>query len=182
VSISGDTLLVKGAADTVHVLVSDVDGDALRDGIDPCPRDPLNKVAERCRRASQAYPVLDHLLTQTAFSISSPQTNVRVITATYENTSDTPIRNPFFEVTEINGQNLLLNADEGPAGVGATLSPDVGDGVLSQRNVLAPPGPFPTFPGETIQVEFVIRYRSRRVPLAFSVVFRGDPLPPITSD
>ena len=50
------------------------------------------------------------------------------ITATFTNTSDTAIGNPFFEVTDLTGGNVLVNGDAGPGGPGATLSPDVGDG------------------------------------------------------
>jgi hypothetical protein len=160
-ALNGDTLMISPPrSDVTYVLVSDVDGDGERDGRDPCVRDPLNNTAGGCRRDSSLYPNLDDHLTLTAYSESAPAINRRVGTATYTNSSNTPIRNPFFELTAINGRNLLINADEGPAGVGATLSPDVGDGVLS--------------PGETMQVEFVIRYRSRREPLAFTVVFRGE--------
>lgn len=48
------------------------------------------------------------------------------ITATFTNTSSTFIGNPFFQVTELSHRNLLLNADAGPGGAGATLTPDVG--------------------------------------------------------
>jgi hypothetical protein len=64
------------------------------------------------------------------------------ITATFTNTSDTPLRTPFFTVTDLSGDNLLLNADEGTQGVGAARTPEVGDGVLA--------------PGETMTVDFVI--------------------------
>ena len=40
------------------------------------------------------------------------------ITATFTNTSATPLRVPFFEVTALSGENLLLNADESPGGSG----------------------------------------------------------------
>ena len=46
------------------------------------------------------------------------------ITATFTNTSDTAIGNPFFEVADLTGGNLLVNADAGPGGPGATLSPE----------------------------------------------------------
>ena len=52
------------------------------------------------------------------------------ITATFTNTSDTPLRFPFFTVTELSGDNLLLNADEGAMGVGATV-PLVVEGEVS---------------------------------------------------
>ena len=48
------------------------------------------------------------------------------ITATFTNASTTAIRRPFFEVTELSGGNVLINASSGPGGVGATLTPDVG--------------------------------------------------------
>jgi hypothetical protein len=64
------------------------------------------------------------------------------ITATFTNTSATPLRSPFFTVTELSGDNRLLNADEGIMGVGATLTPAVGDSILA--------------PGETVAVDFVI--------------------------
>lgn len=56
------------------------------------------------------------------------------ITATFTNTSNapTPIFSPYFKVVKLTGGNLLLNADGGAGGVGATLTPDVGDdGVFS---------------------------------------------------
>jgi hypothetical protein len=64
------------------------------------------------------------------------------ITATFTNTSDTPLRFPFFTVTELSGDNRLLNADEGIMGVGATLTPDVGDRILAL--------------GEMVVVDFVL--------------------------
>jgi hypothetical protein len=64
------------------------------------------------------------------------------VTATFTNTSATALRSPFFTVTELSGGNLLLNADEGTQGVGATLTPEAGDHMLA--------------PGETVTVEFVI--------------------------
>jgi hypothetical protein len=64
------------------------------------------------------------------------------ITATFTNTSDTPLRFPFFTVTELSGGNLVLNADEGTQGVGATVTLEAGDRVLA--------------PGETVTVDFVI--------------------------
>ncbi len=66
-----------------------------------------------------------------------------VFQARFTNTSSTPINAPFFQVTQLSGGNLLLNADGGPGGVGATLTPDVGaDRVLT--------------PGETFTTEFDI--------------------------
>ena len=44
----------------------------------------------------------------------------------FTNTSDTPLRFPFFG-EELSGDNLVLNADRGPGGVGATVTPEVGE-------------------------------------------------------
>jgi hypothetical protein len=83
------------------------------------------------------------------------------ITATFTNTSDTPLRFPFFTVTEISGNNLLLNAAEGIMGVGATLTPEVGDNILS--------------PGETITVDFLIALQAEER-FRFVVDLFGEPL------
>jgi len=84
------------------------------------------------------------------------------ITATFTHTSEMPLRFPFFEVTILSGGNLLLNADEGPRGVGATLTPEVGGRVL--------------FPGETVIVDFVIGLQAR-APFTFVVELFGEPVP-----
>ena len=81
------------------------------------------------------------------------------ITATFTNTSGTAIGNPFFEVTDLTGGNLLVNADAGPGGPGATLSPDVGDGILS--------------PGESTTVSFVIGLATHEA-FSFRVSVKGD--------
>jgi hypothetical protein len=84
------------------------------------------------------------------------------ITATFTNTSDTPLRVPFCTATELSGDNLLLNADEGVQGVGATRTLEAGDGVLT--------------PGETVVVDFVIGLQER-VPFRFFVDLFREPLP-----
>jgi hypothetical protein len=167
-AISGDTVfvgslhggIIKGSL-PIHVYVADVDRDGVRDGIDPCPRDPLNNVAGACQRASAVHPVQDELLTQGDVT-SETRGRRQIITATFTNTSDTAVQNPFFEVTELTGGNVLLNGDAGRGGIGATLSPDVGDGVLS--------------PGESMTVTFRIQLRTHD-PFQFFVTFHGDPLP-----
>jgi hypothetical protein len=83
------------------------------------------------------------------------------ITATFTNTSDTALRFPFFTVTALSGDNRLLNADEGTQGVGATLTPDVGDRVLD--------------PGETVTVDFVIGLQVRER-FTFFVNLFGEPM------
>jgi hypothetical protein len=84
------------------------------------------------------------------------------ITATFTHTRDTPLRVPFFEVAALSGGNLLLNADGAPGGVGATRTPEVGDGVLS--------------PGETGVVDFVIGLQAQ-APFTFEVELFGEPVP-----
>jgi outer membrane protein assembly factor BamB len=66
-----------------------------------------------------------------------------VIVAKFDNTSDKTIVNPFFEVIQLTGGNLLLNADGGPGGVGATMTPP---GSLTT----------PLLPGETGTYQFRI--------------------------
>ena len=130
-ALSGDTAFLPGAAaGTLDVYVADTDRDGVRDGIDACPRDPLNNVEGGCTRNSAAYLVLDDLITLGDVATETRGDEFH-ITATFTNTSDTAIGNPFFEVTELTGGNVLVNADAGPGGPGATLSPDVGDGILS---------------------------------------------------
>jgi hypothetical protein len=84
------------------------------------------------------------------------------VTGTSTNTSPTALRAPFFEVTTLSGGNLLLNADGEPGGVGTTLTPDVGDGVLA--------------PGETVTANFVIGLQER-APFTFVVELFGEPVP-----
>jgi hypothetical protein len=84
------------------------------------------------------------------------------ITLTLTSVSNTAIRHPFIEVVELSGGNLLRNADSGPAGVGAILTPDVGDDVLS--------------PQEAVTVTFIISLTSReRYRFLFQVL--GEPVP-----
>jgi hypothetical protein len=60
------------------------------------------------------------------------------IASIFTNSSETEIVRPFVRVTELSGGNLLLNAEEGPAGVGARVIPDVGpDGILSPGESLS---------------------------------------------
>jgi hypothetical protein len=83
------------------------------------------------------------------------------ITATFTNTSDTPLRFLFFGVSELSGGNLLLNADDGMGGVGATLTPDVGDAVLAV--------------GEPVTVVFVIGLQTPEQ-FTFLVDLFGEPV------
>jgi hypothetical protein len=160
--VGGDTVFLStSVGNAIEMYVVDTDRDGLRDGADPCLRDPLNNVAGGCQRASTVHPVLDELIAQGDVT-SETRGRQHIITATFTNTSDTAVRNPFFEVTELTGGNVLLNGDAGRGGIGATLSPDVGDGVLS--------------PGESMTATFRIRLRSLD-PFQFFVSFHGDAVP-----
>jgi hypothetical protein len=165
VAISEDTALLGtsltdpgGQQTTIDVYVADTDRDGLRDSADACPRDPFDNIEGGCARDSAAYPVLDGFLTQDDVQVASSGQPF-VIRATFTNSSDTVIANPFFEVTELSGGNELANADAGPGAVGATLSPDVGDGILA--------------PGESMTATFVI-FLSTRNPFTFHVTVRGE--------
>ena len=165
VAIGGDTALLgdfvpgSGRQETmIDVYVADTDRDGIRDSADPCPRDPLNNVVGGCARDSAASPVLDGLLTLDDVHIASSGEPF-VIRATFTNSSATAIANPFFEVTDLSGGNELANADAGPGAVGATLSPDVGDGILA--------------PDESMTATFVIHLNTRN-PFTFHVTVRGE--------
>ncbi len=163
-AISGDTLLLGNTqtgfgARAIEVYVSDVDRDGIRDDADRCPRDPLN--SPNCQRTSVAHPIVDELLALTDVTVLSSG-DPFVISATFTNDSQTAIANPFFEVTELTGGNQILNVDGGSRSIGATLSPDVGDGIL--------------LPGESVTVEFVIRLETRD-PFRLFVTARGDAAP-----
>jgi hypothetical protein len=143
---------------TIDVYVADTDRDGLRDRIDACPRDPLNNVDGGCGRNSEAYLVLDDLVALEDVTTETRGDEFHV-TATFTNTSAAAIANPFFDVTELTEGNALVNADAGPGGVGATLSPDVGDGIVSA--------------GESVTVTFTIRLAARD-PFRFHVSIRGE--------
>ena len=84
------------------------------------------------------------------------------ITATFTNASTIPVRKPFFQVVELSGGNVLINADLGPGGVGAILTPDVG----SDR-ILAP--------SESVTAEFRIGLQTLN-PFTFLVDVMGEPI------
>jgi hypothetical protein len=119
--------------------------------------------------AVEFFPIVNDLVAlvgdvDTAFdptSVANGPAGTFTIRATFTNTSDTPLRAPFFVVTALSGDNLLLNADEGAQGVGATRTPDVGDGVLA--------------PGETVTVDFVIGLHTPER-FTFFVDLFGEPL------
>jgi hypothetical protein len=119
--------------------------------------------------AFEFFPIVNNLVTldpslDTAFDptpVPGGPAGTFTIGATFTNTSGTSLRFPFFSVTELSGDNLLLNAEEGARGVGATITPDVGDQVLS--------------PGETVQVDFAIGLQTA-TPFTFFVDLFGEPL------
>jgi hypothetical protein len=83
-----------------------------------------------------------------------------VVVAKFDNTSDKTIVNPFFEVIQLSGGNLLLNADGAPGGVGATMTPP--ESLTT-----------PLLPGETGTYEFRIGLQ-KLAPFAFSVSMLGE--------
>jgi hypothetical protein len=83
------------------------------------------------------------------------------ITATFTNTSTTPLRFPFFSVSDLTGDNLVLNADGAPGGVGATVIPEVVGDVLA--------------PGASMTAEFVIGLQTRER-FTFLVDVLGEPV------
>jgi hypothetical protein len=119
--------------------------------------------------AFEFFPLINDLVTldpalETTFDptlVPGGPAGTFTITATFTNTSATALRFPFFVVTELSGGNLLLNADGGPGGVGATLTPELDDQVLG--------------PGEAITVEFVIGLQERGQFTLFVDLF-GEPL------
>lgn len=75
---------------------------------------------------------------------------VYTVASTYTNRSTSTIRGLYFLVVELSGGNLLLNADGGPAGVGATVS--IPASALGSNGTLDP--------GESVQVTFKIGMQS----------------------
>jgi hypothetical protein len=119
--------------------------------------------------AFEFFPIVNDVVTlahalDTAFDrppVPGTPAGTFTITATFTNTSNTPLRFPFFTVTELSGVNLVLNADEEVQGVGATVTPEVEDDVIA--------------PGETV-VDFVIGLQARKH-FPFLVDLFGEPVP-----
>jgi hypothetical protein len=119
--------------------------------------------------AVEFYPLVNALVTlapnlDTAFDPTPvPEGPARTftITATFTNTSPTPLRFPFFVVTTLSGGHLLLNAAEGVQGVGATVPLAVEEDVLE--------------PGAVVAVAFIIGLQEQE-PFRFEVDLFGEPL------
>ena len=118
--------------------------------------------------AVEFYPVVNDFVAvaniTTAFDPSPVQggpAGIFRITAEFTNTSNQAIVNPFVEVVELTGGNLLLNADGGAGGVGARLtSPDSAS--------------MPFQPGASSTFEFLIGLQ-RQEPFTFFVNMLGEP-------
>lgn len=95
-----------------------------------------------CSFDAPSPTIVNHLVSLNNVSValnpSEPNApaGVFVITATFENISQSPINNPFFQVETLTGGNLLLNADGGPGGADAALSLNLGDGVWDPGEVV----------------------------------------------
>ena len=116
----------------------------------------------RDHRDATSSPMVDHLIAVSDVRAAYPRPSRAVIRATFTNISATGIRNPFLAVSELTDGAVLINGEGPPAGVGATVTPDAGDGVLS--------------PGESMTVTFRIRLRTTD-PFRFFVTVHGDPVP-----
>jgi hypothetical protein len=147
IAISGDTVVL-GAASIFNAGT----GKAYACRIDPVT------FLEGCRRVSETVLIWDPRVRQQSLGYTCCDNEELVLTVTFE--AGAEIRNPFIEVSELTGGNLLKNADEGPGGVGARLTPDVGDdGVLHS--------------GELVTVTFVIGLETRNR-FAFFVNIKGE--------
>jgi len=116
-----------------------------------------------------AEQVVNGLVTLNSLTTSTNTTPVLygpagtfTITAHFTNTSSTPIKMPVFIARQLSNGDLLLDADRPPGTVGARLTPNVGDGVLS--------------PKESLTATFTIALRTR-VPFTFLVDLLGVPGP-----
>jgi len=117
--------------------------------------------------AVEFYPIVNDLVAvgslSTAFDATpvpgGPAGTFRM-TAEFTNTSNQAIVNPFVEVVELTGGNLLLNADGGAGGVGARVT-------FSKSESTA------FLPGATETFEFVIGLQKQE-PFTFFVSLLGD--------
>jgi hypothetical protein len=163
------SLVDSGAPGTARYPVLDNSPVIDAGGNDGCPRtDQLNTPRRgKCDiGAIEFYPVLNDLVNlsnvSTDFdptpSFSAPAGTFH-ITAEFTDSGGQPILHPFTEVVELTGENLLLNADAGPGGVGARV-------MFSDPNT-----PIPLHQSRTL--EFVIGLQST-APFTFLVNVFGD--------
>jgi hypothetical protein len=118
--------------------------------------------------AIEFYPVVNDLVAVgnvstdfDATSIPGGPAGIFRITAEFTNTSNQTIVNPFVEVVDLTGGNLLLNANSGAGGVGARLTlPDSATSLF--------------LPGASSTVEFLIGLQQREQ-FTFFVNMLGDP-------
>jgi hypothetical protein len=113
----------------------------------------------RAHRDVTSSPAVDDLIGISDVNAAFPGPSRAVIVATFTNTSSFSIKNPYFAVSEISSGAVLVNGDGPALGLNATLTPDVGDGVLA--------------PGESIHARFVIRLDILDA-FRFFVNIRGD--------
>jgi hypothetical protein len=119
--------------------------------------------------AFEFFPTINNLVTlapglKTSFNatpVAGLPAGTFTITATFTNKSSTPLHALFFGVSQLTGGNLLLNADAGPAGVGATLTPKISGDVLAL--------------GASVTVEFVVGLQKQGQFTFFVNVF-GEPV------
>ena len=119
--------------------------------------------------AVESFPVVNFAVTLTPdvgtvfdpMPVPGGPAGTFTITAMFTNTSALPLRFPFFGVNTLTGGNRLLNADGGIGGVGATVTPEVGDEILA--------------PGEAVTVDFVIGLQ-RHERFTFLVDLFGEPI------
>ena len=152
---AGDQFGRRVAIDRTRVLIGAPGIHALPGAVYVCNLNRLSAIVGACRRS---IPIVNDLVTTKDFTESSATRRTVTMTGTFTNTGTVPIEELFFEVTSISEGSTLRNADGRPGGVGATLTPDIDDGILS--------------PGESVVVDFVIR-RIANEPIEFLVNVRG---------
>ncbi|MFC1996053.1 choice-of-anchor Q domain-containing protein [Chloroflexota bacterium] len=165
-NIDTDPLFVDALNGDLHLNPGSPAIDAGDDGV--CPPTDLDGVARpqgaACDMGAYEFEVsepelINDLLNQDAVSTSYERKSapnapkgIYTISSTFSNLSSTAIEDIHFLVTELSGGNLLLNADDGPGGVGATLT--VPPEALGDNGLLDP--------GESFTVEFEIGLQRRR--------------------
>jgi CSLREA domain-containing protein len=116
--------------------------------------------------AVEFIPVVNDLVTLAALATAFDPTpipgapaGIFTIEATFTNISSDPLSNVFFEVVTLTGDNVVLNADDGPGGVGERVSVP---GIIN--------------PGNSFEVVFEIGLQEP-APFSFFVDAYGIPVP-----